>query len=159
MRIIVMVLGLLVSTATFGDRTARMGEADRCVSWVGNAMYGATQSMRGAAREVEFISRTSIVELLAHSRAVGGNKLYILTDRGDTENERGLIEQPVLFGYDAMSTWKSRNAGLAPDREEWQRHFMAICLEDAGIRTSSALMSGELAGLKTKQRAPRLQYR
>ena len=133
MRIIVMVLGLLVSAAAFGDRLAGMGEADRCASWVSNAMYGATKSMHGAARQVEFISRNRIVELLTHSRPMGGNKLYVLTDKGDTENERGSIEQPVLFGYDAMSSWKSRNAGLVPGREEWQRDFVAMCLENAGI--------------------------
>jgi len=107
--------------------------AIRCASWVSHAMYGATQSMRGASREVEFVPRSNLVELLARSRSLGGNKLYILVDEQDTEGERSFMERSILFGFDAMTDWQSRNAGMSPRRDEWQRNFMAMCLDYEAI--------------------------
>jgi hypothetical protein len=133
MKIIVMVFGLMVSAAAFGDSPDEIGQTGRCASWVNHAMYGATQSMRGASREVEFVARSSLVELLGRSRSPGGNKLYIMVDEGDTEGERGFMEQSILFGYDAMTYWQSRNAGISPSHDEWQRNFMAMCLDYEAI--------------------------
>lgn len=133
MKIIVMVFGLMISAAAFGDSLGAMGQTERCSSWVSHAMYGATQSMRGASREVEFVPRSNVVELLARSRSPGGNKLYILVDESDTESERGFVERSILYGYDAMRYWQSRNAGMSPRRDEWRRNFMAMCLDYEAI--------------------------
>ena len=123
----------MTSKKLYGDGPGATAEAQRCSSWVSHAMYGATQSMRGASREVEFVPRSNLVELLARSRSQGVNKLYILIDEGDSEDERGFIERSILFGFDAMAYWQSRNAGMSPSRDEWQRNFMAMCLDYEAI--------------------------
>ena len=133
MKIIVMAFGLMVCAAASGNGLDAMGEAERCSSWVNHAMYGATQSMRGASREVEFVPRSNLVELLARSGAHGGNKLYVLVDERDSESERGFMERSILFGFDAMAYWQSRNAGAQPRHDEWQRNFMAMCLDYEAI--------------------------
>jgi hypothetical protein len=133
MRTTILMVGLIVSSAAFGDSLPQMSEPERCRSWVSNAMYGATQSMRGASREVEFVPRSSLVELLARSRSIGKNKLYILVDDADSEGERGFRKRSILFGYDAMTKWRSHNAGVSPRRDEWLRNFMAMCLDYEAI--------------------------
>ncbi|MGH8679435.1 MAG: hypothetical protein ACREUQ_13930 [Burkholderiales bacterium] len=133
MKMIIMAFGLMVSTAVFGNGLAEMGKTERCELWMGNAMYGATQFIRGASREVEYIPVSTLVEMLEHTGGVGNDKLYILADEGYTEDEREFLEKSTLFGYDAMSKWKSRNASLLPGHDEWQRHFVALCLESTSI--------------------------
>ena len=133
MKILLMIFGLLFSTVAFGDRVANMGETDRCAFWARNAMYGATQYMRGASREVQFIDRTTLLEMLKESSGVGREKLYILTEEKDTEAELGFLQDSTLFGYDAMSIWKARNADLQPVRDEWRQHFLAACLDNTVI--------------------------
>jgi hypothetical protein len=90
-------------------------------------MYGATQSMRGVPREVTFISRSGLVELLSPATGVNRNKLFILTHDGQTAHEREFLEKSILFGYDAMSSWKTYNTGQHPGRDEWQQRFLAMC--------------------------------
>ena len=133
MKVMMMVFGLLISTVAFGDRLDSMGETDRCDFWARNAMYGASQYMRGAAREVEFISRNTMLEMLKDSNRVGHEKLYILTQENDSEAELVFLEDSTLFGYDAMLIWTARNAGLSPVRDEWRQHFLTACLEQKEI--------------------------
>ena len=133
MKTIVMVFGLLVSTATFGLGLAELDNTERCASWAANAMHGATQAMRGASREVQYIPRSALGEMLAHTGRVARDKIYILADDGYTEEEREFLETSTLFGYDAMSSWKSRNVGKEPNRHEWQRNLMAVCVEKNAI--------------------------
>ena len=133
MRIIVMVFALLFSTVAFGERIANLGDNDRCSFWARNALYGATQFMRGASRDVEFISRDVLVEMMKDDRRVGREKLYILTEESDTEAERGFLEDAALFGYDAMSIWKARNANRVPVRDKWRQHFLETCLDQRAV--------------------------
>ncbi len=133
MRLIIVVLGLLASTAVCANGLAEVAGTERCVSWARNAMYGATQSMRGASRQVEFVTRASLLEMLTQSSGLGRDKLYILVEDNDSEDERGFLEQSTLFGYDAMSSWKMHNTGYGPTRDEWRQHFMTTCLESAVI--------------------------
>ena len=133
MKTIVMVFGLLVSTVAFGNGLAELDKTERCAAWVTNAMHGATQAMRGAAREVQYIPRSALGEMLAHTGSVARDKIYILADDGYTEEERDFLETSTLFGYDAMSSWKSRNADSGPSKNEWQRNLMAMCVEKDAI--------------------------
>jgi len=133
MKVIVIAFLLLVSTVTSGNGLAETDRTERCAAWVRNAMHGATQSMRGAAREVQYIPRSALHEMLMRSGGVARDKIYILANDGYTEDEREFLEKSTLFGYDAMSRWKSRNADTAPSRDEWQRHLMATCLEREAI--------------------------
>ena len=133
MKMIVLVLALLISPPLFANGLMEIGEKDRCPEWVRNAMYGATQSMRGASREVEFISGNRLVELLAPVGEAGTEKLYILAIDGQTEFERRFLEESILFGYDAMSGWEAYSAGRTPERAEWRQRFMAMCLAYVAI--------------------------
>lgn len=133
MKTIAMALGLLFSTTVFGNGLAEISDTHQCTAWVRNAMYGATQSMRGASREVTFISRTRLVELLSPVQGAGRDKLYILAEEGQTQHEREFLEKSILFGYDAMLSWQTYNAGREPGRDEWQQRFMAMCLAYAAI--------------------------
>lgn len=129
MKMILVAIALLVSPAVFGQGLADLGEQERCTFWASNAMYGASQSMRGAAREVEFISRPRLREILMGTERVGSEKLYILDEEGYTDVERVFLAKSTLFGYDEMSAWKTRNTGFGPIKEEWWKRFMAMCLE------------------------------
>jgi hypothetical protein len=133
MKLIIMVFGLLVSTAAFGNGLDQMDKTERCTVWVTNAMLGATQYVRGASRELQYVSRSTLVEMLMHHGGVAPDKIYLMADDGYTEDEREFLEESTLFGYDAMSSRKSRTAGLAPRQAEWQRNLMAVCLENDAI--------------------------
>ncbi len=133
MRTIIMVFGLLVSTAVFGNGLAEMNKTERCTAWVTNAMHGATQFMRGASRDVQYISRNTLFDMLTHSGGLARDKIYILEDDGYTQDERVFLEKSTQFGYDAMSSWESRNVGLGPSRNQWQQSLMAMCLEKDAI--------------------------
>jgi hypothetical protein len=133
MKVIVMGFALLFSTVAFGQRISDVGEIGRCALWARNAMYGATQYIRGAPREVEFISRTILLDMLRDSGGVGREKLYVLIEAGNTEQERGYLEHSTLFGYDAMAIWKAGNANLQPVRDEWRQHFLAACLSQTAV--------------------------
>jgi hypothetical protein len=132
-RMILVAIALLVSPAAFGGGLADLGEQERCTFWASNAMYGASQFMRGAAREVEFISRPRLREILMGTERVGSEKLYILDEEGYTDVERVFLVKSTLFGYDEMSAWKTRNFGFGPIKEEWWQRFMAMCLEHPTI--------------------------
>ncbi len=133
MKMIIVAFGLLVSTAVFGNGLADMNEAERCEAWMINAMHGATQFARGASREVQYIPRSTLDEMLIHFGGVASDKIYILADEDYTEDERNFLEESTLFGYDAMSSWKSRNTGLKPNHAEWRRGFMSMCLENDAV--------------------------
>ena len=133
MKMILMAFGLLVSTAAFGNGLAELDKTERCAAWVTNAMHGATQAMRGASRDVQYIHRSALGEMLAHSGGVARDKIYILADDGYTDEERDFLEKSTLFGYDAMLSWKSRNADEGPSRDEWQRNLMAMCVEKDAV--------------------------
>ena len=133
MKSVLIAIGLLLSTVAYGNGLADMGEIERCTFWAGNAMYGASQSMRGAAREVEFISRSTLWAILLRPETGGDKKLYILDEEGYTDVERSFLERSALFGYDEMSFWKSRNAGPGPRPDRWHNRFMAMCLERPAI--------------------------
>ena len=133
MRSILIAIGLLLTTVAYGNGLAEMGKRERCEFWTQNAMYGASQSMRGAAREVEFISRSTLRVMLLRPETGGDRKLYIVDEEGYTDVERNFLERSTLFGYDEMSFWKSRNADRGPRPDIWHARFMAMCLDRPAI--------------------------
>ena len=129
MKTITLLFGALVSTVAFSGNAFAMSDVERCKLWVSNAMYGATQNMRGASREIEFVPVNGLATFLSATGSGGNKKLYILFKESDSDGERGEAEQAILFGYDAMSRWRSQNTGRAPSKFEWQRNLMAACLD------------------------------
>jgi hypothetical protein len=133
MKMILIVLCVLVPTVASANGLTEMGESERCAFWTQHAMYGASQSMRGASREVEFISRSTLRARLLRPETGGDRKLYILNEEGYTDVERAFVERSALFGYDEMSIWKSRNGRTSPRADLWHQRFMAMCLERPAI--------------------------
>jgi len=127
MRTIILITGLLLSTMVFANDLAKMSPAERCELWSTNAMHGARQALRGAPRQIQYISRATLIEMVEHFGAVGSDKIYILEDPDYTPEERAFLESSTLFGYDAMWKWKTRYKDDAPNLLEWMEQFMSLC--------------------------------
>jgi len=129
MRAIIVITGLLLSTMVFANDLARMNGAERCELWSTNAMHGARQALRGAPREIQYVSRATLIEMVEHFGAVGIDKIYILEDPDYTGEERKFLESSTLFGYDAMSKWKAQFKDDKPRLWEWMDKFRSQCTE------------------------------
>ena len=127
MKAIIVITGLLLSTVVFANDLAKMSPADRCVLWSTNAMHGARQAFRGAPRQMQYISRATLIEMVEHFGAVGIDKIYILEDPDYTREEREFLERSTLFGYDAMSKWRAAYKDEDPRLSEWMDQFKSEC--------------------------------
>ena len=130
MKTIVVITGLLLSTMTFANDLAKMSPTERCELWSTNAMHGAKQALRGAPRQIQYIPRAILIEMVEHFGAVGIDKIYILEDPDYTDEEREFLEKSTLFGYDAMSKWKAHYKDDMPRQGEWMDRFMTQCSRD-----------------------------
>jgi hypothetical protein len=127
MRGIIVMTGLLLSTMVFANDLAKMSPTERCELWSTNAMHGARQAFRGAPRQIQYISRATLMEMVEHFGAVGADKVYILEDPDYTSEEREFLESSTLFGYDAMSKWRATNKDADPRLREWKIQFRSEC--------------------------------
>ena len=128
MKMFIFAFAMLFSTAVLGDGFFQMSKSDRCEVWVTNALLGATQLLHGASREVQYIPSSSLAEMVTALGSVARDKVYILANENRTEEDRRFLEESTLFGYDAMSSWKSHNVGQRPNRDQWVRNLMATCM-------------------------------
>ena len=53
--------------------------------------------MRGASRDVQYISRNTLFDMLTHSGGLARDKIYILEDDGYTQDERVFLEKSTIF--------------------------------------------------------------
>lgn len=90
-------------------------------------MHGATQAFRGAPRQIQYISRATLIEMVEHFGAVGIDRVYILEDPDYTREEREFLESSTLFGYDAMSKWRAAYKDEDPRLWEWIDQFKSEC--------------------------------
>ena len=127
MRAIFLILGLLLSTAVSANDLARMSPHERCKLWSTNAVHGVRQALRGAPRQIQYISEATLMEMVEHFGVVGIDKIYVLEDPDYTPQEREFLERSTLFGYDAILQWKARYKDDAPYLGEWMDHFMSLC--------------------------------
>jgi len=127
MRPMIVITGLLLSTIVFANDLAKMSAAERCELWSTNAMHGARQALRGAPRQIQYISIPTLMEMVEHFGAVGIDKIYILEDPEYTSEEREFLESSTLFGYDAMWKWKAQYRDDMPLLLEWKDRFMSQC--------------------------------
>ena len=133
MRTIILITGLLLSTMVFANDLAKMSPAERCELWSTNAMQGARQALRGAPRQIQYISIATLMEMVEHFGAVGSDKIYILEDPDYTLEERAFLESSTLFGYDAMWKWKARYKDDQPRLSEWAEQFMMQCTREGQV--------------------------
>ena len=133
MRTIVVIIGLLLSTMVFANDLAKMSPTERCDLWSINAMHGASQALRDAPRQIQYISKPTLIEMIEHFGAVGTDKIYILEDPGYTDEEREFLESSTLFGYDAMSKWRAAYKDEDPRLREWKDQFKSECTEEDQI--------------------------
>jgi hypothetical protein len=135
MRPIIVIAGLLLSTTVFANNLENLTTNERCGLWSTNAMHGATQALRGAPRQIAYISMATLIEMVEHFGAVGIDKIYILDDPDYTREEREFLESSTLFGYDAMSKWQATYEDDKPRLWEWIEKFEAECFRGQSEQT------------------------
>jgi hypothetical protein len=113
---------------TFANDLEKMNPTERCELWSTNAMHGAKQALRGAPRQIQYISKATLIEMVEHFGAVGIDKIYILEDPDYTKEEREFLESSTLFGYDAMSKWRATYKDENPRLLEWMDQFASECI-------------------------------
>ena len=128
MKSILFIAGLILSTTVCGNDLDKASKAERCDAWSINAKHGATQFLRGAPRQIQYISEATLVEMVEHFGGVGSDKIYILEDENYTLAEREFLEGSTLFGYDAMSKWKDKHDDQQPRLSEWVHQFETQCM-------------------------------
>lgn len=132
MKIIFIAIALLISITSASAQTNaplpsfEEQKAGICSVWVKNAMYGATQKLRGAARETKFITLEILIEMIEHR--LGADALYFI-EEGYPPHERLWLVTSTLFGYDWMNRWLANNSGAPlPDPLLVQKAFGEVCL-------------------------------
>ena len=120
---------MLVSATTYAGEFEKMSTAQRCEWHTKHALYGATQQLRGASRDVQFISREMVAALVEHQ--LGSEKLYIMND-DDTPEDLEIIRASVIEGYDSMRAWRAGHKDELPDHDAWQMVFRKQCMSRTG---------------------------
>jgi len=128
MKSVIVIVGLILSTTVYGNDLVNASKAERCDTWSMNAKHGATQFLRGASRQIQYISRPTLIEMIEHFGGVSSDKIYILEDENYTVAEREFLESSTLFGYDAMSKWKDQYSDDQPRLSEWVHQFETQCI-------------------------------
>jgi hypothetical protein len=132
--LIVVLAALVIGTAfaqapdaTNPARTFEQQKASICTIWTKNAMYGATQRLRGAKREAKFITEATLIELIEHRK--GAEAIYFIEQQYTTEDRQWLITS-AFTGYDWIGKWVEANPGqMLPDPNQAVADFNKQCLE------------------------------
>ena len=128
MKSFVFMVGLILSTTVYGNDLVNASKAEQCDAWSMNAKHGATQFLRGAPRQIQYISLPALIEMIEHFGGVSSDKIYILEDENYSVAEREFLESSTLFGYDAMSKWKDQYSNDQPRLSEWVQQFETQCM-------------------------------
>jgi hypothetical protein len=142
--VFVVFIGTFLMALMVGVGTARSAEPflgaskdDYCATWASNAMYGASQRMRGARREVAFITKDVMLGMIEHG--VGADRLYFL-DRAYSASERDFLTRSVLAGYDAMDAAEKSAPGVTRDAEAWFGRFVQQCMNQPEPHASAGAL-------------------
>lgn len=128
MRVFAILIACVFCAPALANDLAGMDNAARCELLASNAGHGATQFLRGAPRELQYIREATLKEMIEHFGGVGHDKIYVLDDAGYTAEERAFLEQSTLFGYDSIATWHAAHADRQPELAEWVSHIRTACL-------------------------------
>ena len=120
--------------------------AQYCERWRDNALLGARQQLRGASREIQYVSVSALVEMFEHG--LDRTKVFVLAGHY-TVAERQFLEESALAGYDRMAAFRARHPDGAASYEEWRHAFYEECL-DSTQRTSGATPGLELTPATTE---------
>jgi len=105
-----------------------------CERWRDNALLGAKQQLQGATREVQYVSVSTLVEMIEHG--IDRAKVFVLAGQY-TSAERQFLEESALAGYDRMAAFRAEHPDEVANYEKWQQAFYEECL-DSTRRTSRA---------------------
>lgn len=120
--------GIIVLVICLGVSCSAMAQDEsKCELYVRAGMYGATQQMRGAAREIVYIDRSMLIEMIEHG--LGGDRIYFFNDPAATDEDKAYNEMAVYNGYDKMAKWKEKHGDEMPHSEQWSAAFMAECMK------------------------------
>jgi hypothetical protein len=85
-----------------------------CERWRDNALLGAKQQLQGATREVQYVSVSTLVEMIEHG--IDRAKVFVLAGQY-TSAERQFLEGSALAGYDRMAAFRAEHPDEVALRE------------------------------------------
>jgi hypothetical protein len=100
--------------------------AQFCERWRDNALLGARQQLRGASREVQYVSVSTLVEMIEHG--IDRTKVFVMAGQY-TPAERQFLEESTLVGYDRMAAFRAAHPDEGANYEKWHRELYAECLD------------------------------
>lgn len=121
---VLVIVAICIARSVFAD-----DKESRCELYVRAGMYGATQQMRGAAREIVYIERAHLIEMIEHG--LGGDRIYFFNDPQATDEDKAYNEMAVYNGYDKMAKWKESHSEM-PNSDHWSAAFMSECMKREG---------------------------
>ena len=133
MRLMLVVIACLSCTPAMASELDGMNRSEWCALWGNNAAHGARQFLRGAARELAYVSQGTLIEMVEHFGGVAKDRIYVLDDAGYSAEDRRFLEQSTLYGYDALSAWTARQGGKEPQLSEWLDKFVNACMNDEAL--------------------------
>lgn len=117
---------MLAATSAFANDE----KEQRCQLYVQAGIYGATQMLRGSTREIVYINRNQLIELIEHG--LGSDRIYFFRDPSVPDEERDFTEAAAYRGFDLMKKWKAANGDALPKESEWEASLYAECMAKEG---------------------------
>ena len=105
---------------------------DLCGVYAENAVHGFINAVRGINRQVQFVSREHIMELIEHDARPDGQ--LVMIDPKDPPNPETMdfYAQGLQAGYDYAQPWADdRTKQLPSSASVWER-FQKACLSERG---------------------------
>lgn len=122
---------LFVALPVFAEELPVPQEVDRedyCTAWAQNAMYGATQQLRGAKPIFRFINDYHVLlEMIEHEQ--GGDYLYVLANDDYGPDHYFFLTKSILSGWSQMNDYRAANKDVPLDPGLWFRRFKGACME------------------------------
>jgi hypothetical protein len=106
-------------------------KAEVCQVWARNAMYGASQRLRGARPVPVWITKDVLIGMIEHG--LGSDRLYFLDSEEYDAADRAFLLESVLYGYGAMDTSIKADPDATHDPVQWHARFVEACMSREGI--------------------------
>lgn len=120
---------LLVPSLALGSPWSGVPQEEVCTAYATQAMYGASQRMRGSTDEIRWINREMVIEIIEHE--LGADALYLMQDGLEPE-EMAWVEEATLFGWNAMD-YVERQGKEMRDPAVWHKAFYDHCMIRTGV--------------------------
>jgi hypothetical protein len=120
---------LIAALLLSGSAFAQFPEATKeevCSAWTDNAMYGATQRLRGSSSEIVWITKDIMLGLIEHG--LGADRIYHLDHDDYTPEIREWIVSASTFGWTAMDAVETKRPGQIRSDTKWRKAFHSHCM-------------------------------